>query len=313
MRACLRKTVGSPKIRDLLRIHDRHSPAHSLPEVIGDGYLYANNPIFREIRKRALRSGYRFVLRPASPYFTAPLFSLPLILATKSIPFRDNVGWIRKLEKSQPGFLEARDLEGLLANPTAHEAAHCVAHSGLNGKSLVKNNPTQQAVLKCLLEESYANAVEQMAGLFNEDCPESQWFWTKNSHLSGSSLRGLHVSIQEFGDENAFLLGWMFYLYSNFLLTRVGVRENKRIFDFLGLSKQSLSRSSVRNAVSSIASVTLKLNPRFRFVATRGYFRRLGFTQPLHELVRFDPLEAMSSGGEDCAATLRALCPAKTF
>lgn len=83
----------------------------------------------------------------------------------------------------------------------------------------------------------------------------------------------------------------LLYLYSNFLYVRISPKEERKIFDFLGLDKSYRKDKDFNEVFKQIKFLALNLNPVFRVKTTELYLKHLGFTKNLSRLLSFDPLE----------------------
>ena len=201
--------VQKIKLSQILSVQDRYaSTENTLPEVVGDGYFYSTNAIFKNIRDWSIKGGFRFEKRPAFPYETFPLLALFNILESKVVPFSDNVFWLRLLEEQRPGSFTTSDLEGLgpSANFLIHESSHCVAHTILNGqKHVMTRHPRsmrREEILKIMLAESFANAVEDMALSLTKRNSFEMWLWRFNSYRL-IRLKGLNKLVSILGLQQA--------------------------------------------------------------------------------------------------------------
>src|SRR5262249_41019790 len=122
-----RAEAMSLTLRAVLDAHARCRHSTSLGRVLGDGYLYTKNHVFRAVRDAVIERGFSFTPDDFCDYRGFRLGALPAILEHRAIPFLDTHGAFERLERQLPGsFLVAR-IPIATGNYLLHEGSHCVA------------------------------------------------------------------------------------------------------------------------------------------------------------------------------------------
>src|SRR6187401_1721996 len=168
------------KLAGLLQSHHRHLGPGCLSRNLGDGCLYAKNPFFRRVRDAALDRGYGFTRTDPDGYFGFPLVGLDTVLESRSIPYRDNVTALERLEAARPGFFTLADLDvnRPVPNYVLHEAAHAVAYheSFDRSRSVAETFAEPDNLLLVLMGEAFAMTAEYLAAC-SVTGPLQRWFF----------------------------------------------------------------------------------------------------------------------------------------
>lgn len=247
---------------------------------MGDGYLVKSNPIYRLLRNRALKAGFRYSRDPAPDYFALPLSQLEHFLEKKTIPYFDNVNVLEELEKKAPLATVWDDVtDNLRQNHVFHETAHAVARAA--GIAIFESplSPPQQ-IVRLLIEESFANACE-LLGIVSVEDPAHRIFYEINSYSSMYDERTLLKNlVTDVGQKSAIEFLIYSYLFSNFLHERFEDSSFSEILNLVGIDP----KKSLRPA----GKIAFKLNPRFRLVTTVFYLRISGFKCTTQEINAID-------------------------
>lgn len=266
-------------IGEILVVHQQFQPKYSIADNIGDGFLLKNNPIYRKIRENFLARGFSFT--PSGlHYYTFPLMSLDVIYAQKSVPFRNNVFWLKELEKI-PNFTltELKKCE-LRFNYLLHECAHFIAHKELFGDQEMNQLPvTKDSLLRILIGESYANSVETMAAIYAEGEIE-HYFLDANCHyrLDAKEVRAIKKLVSEHGSQKTFLLILASFLQANYLVHKPNASEIRSMAKFSGIKK--IPKTPIGFGLSEI----------FRTNTTQLHLMKLGFPADLNGWLECDPV-----------------------
>ena len=281
--------MRKPGLRDLLELHDTHVSRRALGRVLGDGYFYRRNPVFKGIRDAALRAGFTYSSADTSRCYGWPLMALDEQLRARRIPFVDNVFPVRELERRRPRHFSLEDVRshGPSFNPLLHESAHGVAFDILV-YDLGPEQPNRLKLTKTFLAEAFALAVEKVSGLFVDDSPLDLYLHRLNTHVfhvprRRDPFRALHA---RYGLSNVLRATMACYLYASFVYRELGDRELDAILAF---SKMS-GRASVSH-VEAIFASTFDVGASFRHRITSNYLRAHGYSKDLLKLVAFEPLE----------------------
>lgn len=159
------------ELERLLLIDDECLVENAIADCLGDRFLVSRNKIFGRVRNLFCDSGFSFapISDPdVSDYAVVPLLFLPAILRRRTVPYRPNVPAVKRLVKAAPGFRVAPEilLSVIGRNVVLHEAAHCISwelvHNNADvGRSL---DADDREVLRHIMCEAYANAIERVAG-----------------------------------------------------------------------------------------------------------------------------------------------------
>lgn len=270
---------------------------------LGDSYLFHHNTIFRNIRNQVLAANVKFVLDSTpeiSRFFSVlPLSLLDELIAQKTIPYTDNVSVLLELERKIPETVVLDDLiDNLKKNHVFHESCHLVARSLLIPGLLSepKGQEFRQRVFLSLFEESFANSCELM-GIVDVHDNYHRSFYELQSYIFMMQDRARFLDVLKTTDAIAvFKFVHLCYLHANFLIEEISDVDMSRFLQlaFEGVASQvptgnrlKLWRGFFRSACD--------LNPRFREVTTRFYFKLQGFKQEFHTLLDFDFLNHLES------------------
>ena len=273
-------------LSEVLAVHEQFRPRHALPDNLGDGFLLTMNPIYRNLRAEFVKRGFSFTQKDFCFYFSFPLMSLDDALEARKIPYRNNFHWLKLLEERAPGQFTLTELKRseLQFNYLFHESAHFIAHSVFFGdtppRKVAKNS---DSLLKILLGEAFANAVECISSVFAEG-EIGSYFLDANCHYRASEkeVRLIRSSAEKFGYAAVVRVLMAAFLYSNFLYEKVGSREKKQIRDF------SLVRE--KKSIDTLLRIGLQLCEQFRTTTTHLHLVKTGFPADLDKQMRFDPL-----------------------
>ncbi|HKO52632.1 MAG TPA: hypothetical protein VJV79_33220, partial [Polyangiaceae bacterium] len=158
-------------MKQVLADHDAFAHPRALDSVLGDGYLYRQNFLFRNVRDLALASGFRFSDSAPPPHAQRPLPCPETIWEQRLIPVLPNVPALRSVEERAPGalsFFEIAD-RGLETSAPFHDAVRCLARSVVRAYRSEPQQPVatqKQRVLERSFEESCANAAEVLCASF---------------------------------------------------------------------------------------------------------------------------------------------------
>lgn len=314
------------KIANLLEQNRKHASAPgALGDCLGDGFLLANNSIYRRIRSAVLKDGFRFSTSQNDAYRALPLSQLDWILETKVIPYIDNVTVLEGIEKKIPKQTGWNDIsDNLKGNSVFHEACHGVARgfcaglvaalgseAGLGGGAAgARAGVVEARVLVLLIEESFANTCELLSILDAGDAIH-RIFIELNSYIYMLDDRVHLANAQkEIGREQLTKFILLTYLHANFL-RELSDRDFDRVVALAlapamgerlgGEESRSAGRHgaalsvATRTSLRRLAKIAFKLNPRFREVTTRFFLRLGGIGIEMSALAKFDFLKVLET------------------
>lgn len=284
----------NPLLHEVLEVHDAWLPARALPGVLGDGYLYANNPFFRDVRELAIGAGFAFSSAPPFPYAMLPLLCLEPIWESRCIPFVENVPALRSVEERAPrrmAFWEVAEF-GLKKTATFHESVHCIARTILRQlpPDPSRRAPSRRAVLDALFEESCANASEPVCAALG----------STSLHRLFAKLHfydthdGIGVALEKLGFGDTLRVLVAAYLYSNFLYESVPRKVVERTAQHL--IGEEARRALGADALHALFHRAFTLSRDFRVRTTSVSMKLSGHDAPLPELLDFDFASELEPG-----------------
>lgn len=270
-------------LAELIAVQKQFRAYSRLPENLGDGFLSATNPVFRNVRAEFLRRGFKFTHGDLHGYFAFPLMSLDEAISARKVPYYRNAHWLEKLEKSAPGIFTLTELRRseLKYNYLFHESAHCLAHDSFFGRKKIQGLPkSSETLLKVFLGEAFANSVEALSYAFAEG-EIGGYFLDANCHFRASEreMLVLQRAIARFGAPRTALALMGAFLYSNYLFEKLNKKQLKRINELAGIE-----------APLSLVKIGLQLNEEFRTATTPLHLVKTGFPPDLGKLMAQDPL-----------------------
>jgi|GEM_PF-2624997 len=263
-------------------IDDQYSNQNALPDSIGDRYLYANNRLFRAVRETFLTLGFRYssdVSRLWRDYDNASLFVLQDILDEGVVPYRDNLTTLKRVMARNPSLtISENNLLTLVArNYLLHESAHCIAHHLLRNRLSQENEAASefQFVRDALLCESFANALERLAGALG-DADAQRLYYRLNSYVqySADQMALLLESVALFGLRRIFQLALLAYLHVNLHIEQASQLAVDIFIDTV-FSEVMLTRGE-RDLLGVLVSTTFTLRKEFLVETTPLFFRQFG-------------------------------------
>jgi hypothetical protein len=290
--------MKSPKLATLIDLDKMpRGSAQSevvLEDVFGDQALYQTNRMFRTIRNRAVKAGYRFSANTNSLYDSLPLTQLEVIHKAKTIPYTPNrAAVLFVLDRSDQSTWE-EIADGFRRCFVFHEACHAVARteiSAFNKAAFNLKTKTNQALnnseltFLSLMEESFANTCE-LLGIIDCTSPQLVSFYEANSYTALIETRHDLIQLQkEVGEEGFFRFMHLCYLHSCFLRHELTERDFKQTLLF---AKLEISDARLRKRLKSVSHLAFTLDQRFREVTTRLHLRINGLRTDLDTL---NPLE----------------------
>ncbi len=286
------------KLHDLLNFHDQH--ANTLPQSLGDGFLYQYNRVFKNIRNHFIKLKGQFTTEDFCHYHVFPYASLPQILNAKKVPYSDNVTVLREIENLHPRRFTCAELIKVKSNYTLHESSHCIADHYLNkivaGQYLenIKLLPDSKKAFRFIMAESFANSVESFANIYNEN-PEARLFYELNSYVTHSKKinSNLGQSIELIGSSQTFALIYISYLFSNCLLPEPSAKQFQQILELIIPDINLRKKASDTAAIRKLFSHGFALSLDFRLQTTGFFCAYSGIPTPLEKLLNIDVLEIL--------------------
>src|SRR5260221_7201765 len=255
-----------PTVRDVAMAHRSSRPRHGLAKVLGDGFLYEHNAIFRVLRDAVLSCGFRFLPDRRFMLPVAQMLSLDEMLRSRVIPFRPSAAPVLRLASSRVGSLPFHAAPLTFPDRLMHESAHAVA------ECVLKAAPgSRHFLVRTLLGESFANACEVVAGLYCRSIL-AEIFFVNSSNLAPTLTFARALSaIGEATDEaTSFRYAILCYLFANTLRDRVSDHDLRACFES---TATRIPRARLGRVLRAVFSHAQNLNLAFRTQTTDFYLR----------------------------------------
>lgn len=303
------------KLYELLDLHDKNKQKETLPLSLGDSFLYSYNPVFKNIRDHFLRLGFSLTTEDFCDYNVLPFASLPTILKEKKVPYSDNVSVLRKIEAQFPKRFKCDELIKVKSNYSLHESSHCIADHYLKAididvklSRLIPAAEGQKA-FKLIMAESFANAVESMANVYNTS-PEQRLFYELNSYVTHNKKVNSHLqqSLELIGFEKTFHLLYISYIFSNSLNNDVNHKVFLQILENTLQNQPLFQKAKDHPALKKIFSHGFELSLDFRLQTTGFFCAYSGLQTPLQQLLNWNTAEIVTSYAA-LTQFLSSVCP----
>jgi hypothetical protein len=286
---------SSLTVFEILKLHHSNNHKDSLSLSIGDGYLYAHNPLYKAIRIDYVKLGYTFTTEDFCHYVAMPFLSLSEILKHKKTPYFNNVTPIELIENHLPKTFKCEEIIKPKTNHVLHESSHCLADAYLKKIKVnvvsLKNNflsPEQTKTLEMIMAESFANTVESFCNTYNTT-PESRLFFEMNSYIVHYKKisKALSETILLIGAKKTFQLIYISYLCSNCLMNEIGFSQLTKIIN--SFFDASTAEIILKNkCCTQIFNHAFELSMDFRLQTTGFYCQMMGLKADIFKLVDID-------------------------
>lgn len=272
---------------EILKLHDSVQNSSILTKSIGDGFLYQQNKLYRNIRNEFLKLGYSFTTEDFCHYTTMPFLSLSEILKHKKVPYFDNATPVKLIEQLHPLKFRCEEIIKPKTNHTLHESSHCIAEEFLETTPFKVGylSAEQNITLKMIMAESFANTVESVCNYWNLTA-EQRLFYEMNSYVVHYTKisSALKESIELIGLKNSFALVYISYLCSNCLLNEIPQSQmNKLITAYF---EPSIAQLILNNKFCTrLFNHAFELSMDFRLQTTGFYCQMAGLKADIFKLV----------------------------
>lgn len=273
------------KLARLIEIHHGTLGEDTLADNFGDGVLVSKNHIYRKIRLAALKAQFKFSSNPQPDYAALPFAQLEEILASRQIPYVNNVSVIEKLVAKLKDDVVWDDIsDGLRKNFVFHEACHAVARTFAGTISVADSSAK---AFQVLMEESFANTCEFLAVADAEETAHRIFFELNSYTALFEERHFIKTAVKSCGFECVFKLMWLAYLHSNFLREHFSDKEWRRCLEIAGAASHLPPQLK---ALKNLSKVAFTLDPRFRLVTTRFHLKLNAISMTTDEILNFDIL-----------------------
>ncbi len=265
------------------------APQAGLASNFGDSFLIQNVGIYEAVRKKSLSLGFTYSDKPDANYLAFPMSQLENLMATKIIPYIDNVTALKALNLKAGELEWDHVVDNLKPNFVFHESCHAIAHSL---RQNVKMTDLQVRLTALLIEESFANTCEFFA-IADASDPACRNFLEVNSYFTAFEDRThLKKAIEKSGAVRVFKFLLLGYVHSNFLNEKMADTDLKNILEVANLKNADTA------ALKSLVKNCFNLNPRFRYTTTEMYLRVNGVNTPVEQALDFDYLQLIKNKPE---------------
>ncbi len=283
-------------VHEILGLHHSVKNNSILTKSIGDGFLFANNPLYRNIRKEYLKRGYTFTTEDFCHYVSMPFLSLDEILKQKKVPYFDNVTPIEFIENTHPKLFRCEEIIKPKTNHALHESSHCLAEEYL--KSVNTNaqflSREQNITLKMILAEAFANTVESVCNSWNTTA-QLRLFYEMNSYIIHYKKinQALTETIELIGLKNTFALVYLSYVTSNCLVNEISPTNLNKLVG--GYFEPLVSEIILKNKCTSrLFNHAFELSMDFRLQTTGFYCQMQGLKADIFQLVNIDLVQLVT-------------------
>jgi hypothetical protein len=277
-------------VHEILELHHSVNNTSVLAKSIGDGFLFANNSLYRNIRKDYLKRGFTLTTEDFCHYVSMPFLSLDEILKQKKVPYFDNVTPIEFIEKTHPKLFKCEEIIKPKTNHVLHESSHCLAEEYL--KSVNTNvqhlSREQNITLKMIMAEAFANAVESVCNSWNTTA-QLRLFYEMNSYIIHYKKinQALTETIDLIGLKNTFALVYLSYFVSNCLQNEISQSNlNKLVSSYF---EPQVTELILKNKCATrLFNHAFELSMDFRLQTTGFYCQMRGLKADIFQLVNID-------------------------
>lgn len=277
-------------ISDVLEIHRRDHAENAHPQILGDPFLMNNNPVYRNIKSKALELGC--IWTEAWPqYFALPFHELNKIVETKKIPYIASAKMLAELDSRRPHVLNLEDVE-VPESYHLHESAHVIAEELFKNTEL-KNK--EERLLKTILCESFANTVDALSCLHAVEDEMHLFFLQNNCYMKPDleDMEALNRITERLGSKLCFILVLFAYVHSNFLqdsFSEETMRDLVRQY-----APDVKFNEELMVDFETIRQMSEKLDPRFRFQTTALYLKLEGIEGDIMDVLNFPFMSVIKS------------------
>jgi hypothetical protein len=274
------------KIKELLSVHSSYQHPDGIPDILGDSFLLTENLVYRNIRQVALGWGCELV--EASPdYLTNSFSQLPQIINDKKIPYKRSLAAYLSVEQRRPNNLFVEDMPERLVSYHFHECTHVIAENLFDDLDLKSQN---EKILKILISESFANAVESIANVFTHS-KAHEMFYMHNSYIQGGQDNRLIKNnlLEKIGMKALFKLTFYSYLCSNFLYKTYPYENFLKLTSFI-FGSQKVPQKTLKDC-HKLFLLGIKLSVTFKIHTAQFYFTCEGYDGDIFDLLNFNFLK----------------------
>jgi hypothetical protein len=288
-------------LKDFVEAHRRYQDATPFTGIIGDGFLYTQNPVYRSIRDVATSLGMKYVLGDQFDYVTCAHAALPKILETATASYIPNSPAFIKIEEACPGMFPLAHIPQIRPLFLLHESAHFIAYRAFEQGSMSLKSDTGQRdyVFATLLGESFATTCESVSIHFAVDDLHREFHrLNTNNYIKDKQDYPRLVSrgIDCLGFEAMLKLVAIGFLFWNFGFDQLTAKGLTTVLKLCGVRKEPGPEQ--RKALLELVNASFAIPNEFRVQVADFYFKYVGIHRNIHELLRFNFLEKLAKEPE---------------
>lgn len=293
-------------IDSILALHRKYQKKTDLSQVLGDGYLYNCNSIFRNIRNTVHTLGYTFTDKDFCNYRSNSLrlASLPKILRERKIPFQNTYMPMKDLSLMLPRQISTDNIYYGADTPLLHESSHCIAEDLFSSIGILNTNSkkVQDVVLRAAVAEAFALATDAMACLHARQ-KTHVIFYSFNSYLKPDNVLAiqkiLRSALQSLGFQTVYKVLIYSAILKIFLQEKLTNKNTKLLLTLTKINNLTFSEEQLRQ-LKIVSSIWLRpsgvVEKDFYTKVSTVYFTMvLGKRADLKQLYSFSPLEAIQN------------------
>lgn len=276
------------KLSKVLSTHQSYKKDQGLSKALGHDFLMKNNFIYRNIILQALKIDARF--ESVTPeYLLMPFHQLEKIVSTKKIPYVPSATLLEEVEAKRSDVLTIDDLT-IPESYHLHEAAHVVAEELFSKTSFIG----QEKILKTLICESFANAVDALSWISVEEDMHHFFLWQNcYMHPDEKDIESMELILDHFGLQFLFRFTLISYLHANFLKEGLEEKVIENLTDSFA-SHVKLNEEWLKELMD-LRAMTEKIDPQFRVLTTKMYFNLEGYDGDIYDLLDFPFMKIFNS------------------
>lgn len=204
-------------LTQLIEINEKNlNHENILKDNLFDSVLYNQNKVFRNIRNRTCELGYNFNQKPDGlwmQYRAFPLLSLTSIFKHKTIPYSNNVSYLKDIVNNGINFeVDLAFLTtAMVRNPLFHESGHCIADSLLFNTNLVATDEDKS--VRYLIAEAFGFCIFQFCGLEAKSKESIIGCVINDIAILTPELNAFKAAIHCFGSENAMIIYMISHIF----------------------------------------------------------------------------------------------------
>jgi hypothetical protein len=284
------KTFRTPaKLSQVIKVHRQWESETDLPTILGDGFLYRHNLVYRNIRDVYLNCGFKFTNEDFCQYNVIESAALKHFLEEGTLYYRETYLACKRMADVTPDMTLDR-VPGFKENNIIHESAHLIADAILPLGPVPKNpEGEREFVLNAFMAEAFAVTTVVMGKAY-ADSLDHAMMWRFNSHQPADDDHRARFerSVKVIGSRSTFKLMYFAHLFWSFLFSELKPEGLSLILSYCGA--ENVNKKHLDFLLEFFNSC-FKLNKAFPTQVQDFYFRYLGLEKDVHSLADFNFLK----------------------